>query len=99
MRSPTSIVSGYLRLLQQDSDGLSAQEIGELASLEGTVLVPSSTAVQVFDLCGDALKSLSAEAENGTTPVFRCHEPAYNFPTSAAGRPTLVRQPSKQYSK
>ena len=75
------------------------QEIGELASLEGTVLVPSPTAVQVFDLCGDALKSLSAEAENGTTPVFRCHEPAYNFPTSAAGRPTLVRQPSKQFSK
>jgi signal transduction histidine kinase len=95
MRSPASIVSGYLRLLQQDSDGLSArqrrmvdeagracgrmlvllQEIGELASLEGTVLVPSPTAVQVFDLCGDALKSLSAEAENGMTPVFTCHEP------------------------
>jgi signal transduction histidine kinase len=95
MRSPASIVSGYLRLLQQDSDGLSArqrrmvdeagracgrmltllQEIGELTSIEGTVLVPSTTAVQVFDLCRDALKSLSSEAENGTTPVFTCHEP------------------------
>jgi K+-sensing histidine kinase KdpD len=94
MRSPASIVSGYLRLLQQDSDGLSArqrrmvdeaggacgrmlmllQEIGELASLEGTVLVPSPAAVQVFDVCGDALKSLSADGENGLTPVFTCHE-------------------------
>jgi K+-sensing histidine kinase KdpD len=94
MRSPASIVSGYLRLLQQDSDGLSArqrrmvdesgracgrmlmllQEIGEFASLEGAALVPSPTAVQVFDVCGDALKSLSAEGENGLTPVFTGHE-------------------------
>jgi len=95
LRSPASIVSGYLRLLQQDSDGLSArqrrmvdeagracgrmltllQEIGELASVEGTVPVPSPAAAQVFDLCGDVLKSLSTEAENGTTPVLKVHEP------------------------
>ena len=93
IRSPASIVSGYLRLLQQDSDGLSARqrrmvdeagracgrmltllhEIGELASLERIVLVPAPTAVQVFDVCGDALKSLSAE--NGPAAVFTRHDP------------------------
>jgi light-regulated signal transduction histidine kinase (bacteriophytochrome) len=95
MRSPASIVSGYLRLLQQDSDGLSArqrrmvdeagracgrmltllQEVAELASLEGTTVVPTPTAVQVFDVCGDALKSLAAETEDGPAPMYMCQEP------------------------
>jgi signal transduction histidine kinase len=94
MRSPGSIVSGYLRLLQQDSDGLSArqrkmvdeagracgrmlallQEIGELASLESMAPVPAPMGVQIFDLCDEALKSVSVEAENGPAPAFTCHE-------------------------
>jgi signal transduction histidine kinase len=95
LRSPGSIVAGYLRLLQQDSDGLSArqlrmvdeaaracgrmlvllQEIGELASLEGSAVVPAPAAVRVFDICVDTLKSLSLDSSNGRTPVFTSHEP------------------------
>lgn len=92
LRSPASIVSGYLRLLQQESDGLSPrqrkmvdeagracgrmlgllQEMGELASLEGTDPVPSPRGVQVFAVCDEALKSV--QTEDGAVPVFICHE-------------------------
>jgi hypothetical protein len=51
------------------------QEIGELASIEGTALVPAPVAVPVFDICEDALKSLPVEAVNGPTPAFTCETP------------------------
>ena len=91
LRSPASVVSGYLRLLQQDSDGLTPrqikmvdeasracaralhllQEIGELATLEGSEPVCAPAGVQVFRICRDALSS-GIIPEGGPSPAFIC---------------------------